>query len=190
MSFLRVKKLHGSDLRQLRQLIKKPSLSLDYLVMSDCYGFFSGGEMFAGYCITHAPLDEMSAIGQIPQDQQRNMGAEDPFKYAELTGFFIKGKKHRLVIKLHMLAKIVFHKAKYFVYAYPTEQTKIETQAALGSPLRIYSGKPEVGVGGDGILLPKSINVEIISKVGILRIVLSQAKKRAKRLLHRLCNRF
>ena len=185
---LRVKKLHGLDLRRFKTLIKKPDIDLDYLSTGVCYGFFSGGEMVAGYCIVHAPLDEMISILQIPINQRKSIGTEDPFKYAELTGYFINSKKYRLVVKLHMLMKILLHKASYFVYAYPTEQTNIEKQAALGNPLRIYSGKPDVVIGGDGILLPKSINVEIIAKGGISKIVLKQTMKKAKRWVYRLCN--
>ena len=186
---LRIKKLHGAYLRQFKTLIKKPDLAFAYLLTGVCYGFFSRGEMVAGYCITHTPLDEMISIMQIPTKQRKSIGTEDPFKYAELTGYFINSKKYRLVVKLHMLMKIFLHKAAYFVYAYPTDQTNIEKQAALGKPLRIYSGKPDLVIGGDGILLPKSINVEIISKGGILKIALKQAFRKAKRWVYRLCNR-
>ena len=185
---LRIKKLHGAYLKQFKTLIKKPDLALEYLLTGVCYGFFSQGEMVAGYCITHTPLDEMISIIQIPAKQRKSIGTEDPFKYAELTGYFINSKKYRLVVKLHMLMIILFHKASFFVYAYPTEQTNIEKQAALGNPLRIYAGKPDVVVGGDGILLPKSINVEIIAKGGISKIVLKQTMKKAKRWVYRLCN--
>ena len=186
---LRIKKLHGAYLKQFKTLIKKPDLALEYLLTGVCYGFFSQGEMVAGYCITHTPLDEMISIIQIPAKQRKSIGTEDPFKYAELTGYFINSKNYRVVVKLHMLMIILFHKASFFVYAYPTEQTNIEKQAALGNPLRIYAGKPDVVVGGDGILLPKSINVEIISKGGISKIALKQALIKAKRWVYRLCNR-
>jgi hypothetical protein len=186
---LRIKRLHGAYLRQFRTLIKKPDLALDYLLTGVCYGFFSKGEMVAGYCITHTPLDEMISIIQIPTQERKSIGSEDPFKYAELTGYFINSKKYRLAVKLHMLMRILFHKASYFVYAYPTEHTHIEKQAALGNPLRIYSGKPEVVIGGDGILLPKFINVEIISKGGIFKIAAKQAMRKAKRWISRLCSR-
>jgi hypothetical protein len=186
---LRIKRLHGVDLKRFRTSIKKPDLPMDYLISGVCYGFFSMGEMVAGYGLTHNPLEELSSILQIPEADRKKLGNEDPFKFAELTGFFLKSKKYRIVIKLHLLMKLMFHKASYFVYAYPTDQKHIERQAALGNPLRIYTGKPELAIGGDGILLPSSINVEIISKWGILKIASYQAAKKIRRWAYRLCNR-
>ena len=186
---LRIKKLHGENLRKFRVLLKRPEITLEYLVSGSSYGFFSKGEMIAGFCLTHAPLDEMLSILWLPASIRKHFGREDPFKYAEITGYFLNSKKYRLQFKIQLLTKILFHKAAYFVYSYPTDNIKIEKQAKLGKPLRIYSGKPENIVGENGILLPSSINVDIISKWGVVRIGLIQAAKKLKRMVRGICKR-
>lgn len=186
---LRIKKLHGENLRKFRILLNRPEITLDYLVSGSSYGFFSRREMIAGFCLTHTPLDEMLSILWLPSSVRKRFSREDPFKYAEITGYFINSKKYRLRFKIQLLTKILFHKASYFVYSYPTNNIHIEKQARLGKPLRIYSGKPENIVGENGILLPSSINVEIISKWGVFRIGLIQAAKKIKRMVRRVCTR-
>lgn len=185
---MEIKELHGADLRRFMAMSKKPELTLSYLTAGCCYGVISNFKLVAGYCLTHAPLDEMISIQQIPAKERKGIGNEDPFKYAEISSLFI-GKKHRLSLKIHLVTKIMFHKAEYFVYSYPTDQTLVENLVSIGRPLRLYCGKPKLTIGGEGILLPASINVEILSKLGVANICLHQIKKKFKKYIRTLVTR-
>lgn len=161
----RMRKLRGTaELLRFRNLIHRQDLPMKYLHMGTCYGFFKDNNLIAGYCLVHAPLDILSVVTQIPKHLRNNLRNEDPFNYVEFTGYFLNTKKYARIAKLHLFINLIFNKAANIVYSYPTEQTKTEEFFRTGNPLRLYCGVPE------SIYLP--INVEIISKWGICKIVL------------------
>jgi hypothetical protein len=172
---LYVKKLRGCELRQFKLFLDKPALPLEYLYISTCYGIFDNDELVAGYALAHVPLARMFAISQIPKNKREHFGNEDPFKYVEFAGYFVKDKKYVFRLLYHLAMQLLFHKASCTVYSYPTYDLQMERICRVGSPLRIYSDKPE----GNSLVLPESVNVEILSKWGVFKICVVQLLKRA-----------
>jgi len=138
-------------------LIRKPEIPASYFRQGECYGFYVNYEMVAGYCILRIPLDDMKIIQQIPAKEVGHLYHEDPFKYAEVTGHFIKDNRITSRFYRHMAIKLLFHKASFFVYSYPSSNMYAEAFYRTGNPLRLYSGDN---------------NVEIISRIGIIKICL------------------
>ena len=185
MSFY-IRKLRGTfELLRFRTQIGRQDIPMKYFNMATCYGFFKAGNPIAGYCLVHAPLDEMNSIQQIPESLRKHIGNEDPFNYVEFTGYFLNTKKYAFKVKLHLVTRLLFHKASYIVYSYPTEQTKTEEFYLTGNPLRLYSGKSEVHSG-----LPIPINVEILSKWGLGKICLHQVDIAIREKIETLIARF
>jgi hypothetical protein len=163
-----VRKLdNDTDLIRFKKLIGRTDLPSAYFLSGVCYGFFSGSSLLAGYCLVQAPLDEMFSITQIPSRKQ--FGDEDPFNFVEFVGCFINTKKYAFRFKCHLVMTLLFHKAAYFVYSYPSDDTYKEAFYRRGSPLRLYSGIPKDGTD--------PINVEILSRLGIIKICASQVVK-------------
>lgn len=167
---VRIQKLRRcEELMQFSCLIGRPDIPVSYFQSGECYGFFVDYVMVAGYCIVHESLADMYLIQQIPKKHRQHLIHEDPFKYAEITGWFLKdpdisGKFYR-----HLAKKLLFHKASFFVYSYLADNIDAEQCYRAGNPLRLYSGRPE----GKSILLSSDINVELISYIGILKICLN-----------------
>jgi len=158
-----IRKLRGTaDMLRFRTRIGRQDLPLAYFRTGLCYGFFVERNLIAGYCLVHAPLNEMQSIQQIPKTASKQFGDEDPFNYREFVGYFLNTKKHAFKFKLHLLKTLLFHKAAYVVYAYSTDQTEVEQFCLKGNPLRLYSGLPTGG--------KFPVNVEIMTKRGILKI--------------------
>jgi len=171
---LRFKRLRGTELRSFIDVCKKPELPKYYFDMSDCYSLSRRGKIVGGYCITHTPIDEMISMQQIPIEFRKDLGNEDPFKYAEITSFFVSDKKHKKLLMFCLFTHLLVHKATYFVCSYPTCLTELETLLRVGQPLRLYSGKPKLVIGVEGILTPVSVNVELFSKWQLLKIIIKK----------------
>ena len=146
------------ELMQFGCLLNKPEIPISYFQQGKCYGFFVDYVMVAGYCIVHEPLDDMLLIQQIPKKERGHLSHEDPFKYAEFTGYFLKDKRIASKFYRHIARKLLFHKASFFVYSYPASNSDVESFYRMGNPLRLYSGK--------------YISVELISYIGIIKICL------------------
>lgn len=168
---LKTKKIRGSYLRYFRHLLKNPEITMQYIKSSDCYGLFYKGKITGGFCISNRPIDDMLSIAKIPKENRNNYGNEDPFKYAELAGCFLLHKKFKLQYQLRFILKLLFHRASYFVYTYTTDNNKLETITKHGCPLRLYSGN--------------NVNVEIMSKFGLLKILSRVLKKYLYKKIYR-----
>lgn len=158
---LHIKKVRGS-FRYFKYLLKIPEISMQYIRSCSCFGLFHKKKIVAGFGISHRPIDEMFSIYQIPVEFRNNFGDEDPFKYAEITGYFLQSEKYKLQFVLYLSYKLLSHKASYFVYMYDNSNKAVEELVRHGSPLTLYSGTS---------ITDKSIRVEIISKLGVLKIL-------------------
>jgi hypothetical protein len=139
----------------------KRNLHLDYIRKGKCFGLFLNDDLLAGYCLVHEPLYQMYTIRQIPESEHQ-FDDEDPFNYVEVVGYFSFTKEYAAKMKRHFILQLLLHKASYIVYTYPTSDTESEACFRLGNPLRLYSGKLKKG--------DASVNVEVVTKLGILKI--------------------
>lgn len=133
-----------------------------------------GGKMTAGYCLVHLPVHRLRSILQIPFCHQL-FGDDDFENVAEFTGYFITDKTYGVLFTLHLVLTILFHKANKFVYSYPVSQSGLGRYYGKGNPLRIYCGPPDHLEGHSGKM--ESENVEILTKMGIIKIFLNRTKK-------------
>lgn len=177
-SYFRVRQLRKvEELIYFGLLLDRPDVPTSYFQQGECYGFFVDFELVAGYCLVHTSLDDMYLIHQIPKDQRQHLKHEDPFKYAEITGWFLKDKSISGAFYRHLIRKMLCHKAPYFVYSYLSSDTKAEQLYRLGNPLRLYSGRPEQSRNHSS-----DVNVELISYVGIFQICLNILVKKLSNL--------
>jgi len=186
MSF-RIRKIKGvAELLRFRALIGRQDLPMRYLHKSRCFGFFKNRNPIAGYCLSYRPIEQMSVIQQIPSHLRKNLINEDPFKYVEFTGYFLNTKKYAFWFKLHLVIRLLSHKASYVVYSYLAEHAKLDAFYRTGNPLRLYSGIPE----SSSSHLPVTVNVEILSKWGVMKIVFNQIKKEIRTRIKKVAERF
>jgi len=98
-------------------------------------------------------------------------------EYAELTGYFLNTKKGSFKLTLKLLVEVLKCKRNQFIYAYPSNQTKLEKYYSYGKPKRIYAGIPKKLEGHPIDKELESQNVEILTKYGILRIFVMRSFK-------------
>lgn len=128
---------------------------------------FVGGKMTCGYCLVYRPMFNLRSVIQIPDHWylSNHRLLQDA---AEFTGYFINNKKYAFFFTLHLVMTIIFHKAKTFVYSYPSAHRALGKYYGTGDPCRIYSGVPEALEGHKENMEPE--NVEVLTKFGVFKI--------------------
>ena len=162
---MKIRKIHKSAEIWFLQFLDKKDLSLDYLQKGRCFGLFAEDDLLGGYCLVYEPLYQMYTIQQIPK-ADRQFDDEDPFNYIEVVGLFSFSDKYTNKILRHLALRILLHKASYVVYSYLASDTKTEEYCRVGNPLRLYSGAVKNKNA--------PVNVEIMTKLGILKIWLRE----------------
>jgi hypothetical protein len=147
-----------------------------YFLGADCYGVKHGDEFVGGFVIKKDHLFNLRSfqeipltiVSSLPYNKYRN-------KTADLTGYFLKDKRYGLKLTWFFVKTIVFYKSTYFVYSYDVSNTRLGKYYASGDPTLLYSGIPALIEGYTEEQAP--VNVEILSKWGIVKIFLYRTRK-------------
>jgi len=100
-------------------------------------------------------------------------------KVTELTGFFIKKKDNYIRFMLRFAFEVIKDRNWLYIYAYDKENKSLEKYYSVAKPYRIYSGKPDALPGHPTDLSDE--NIEVATKIGILRIIAQRCWKHATR---------
>lgn len=115
----------------------------------------------------------------MPADKQttlarglRNFGLT---RMSDFTGFFIKDRKYTIKFLWYLAGVCWRHRSVYFIYSYQTTEYGLERYYRAGKPLRVHTGSPEHLPGHHDKMEPE--HVEILTKMGIIKIVASRTIK-------------
>jgi hypothetical protein len=149
-----------------------------YFLSADCYGVKQDedGEFVGGFVLKKGHLFDLRSFHEIPLTVVPSL----PYtKYmnttADLTGYFLRDKRYGLKLTWFFVKTIVFYNSKYFIYSYDVSNTGLGKYYASGDPTLLYSGIPALIEGYTEEQAP--VNVEILSKWGIVKIFLHRTRK-------------
>lgn len=148
---------------------------------ADTYALFYKGDIVGGFVLIKSwPF---GVIRQIPSESGKPSDNFSLRLVNELTCYFINHPELGFKLTLALLVAIVTSRAKWFIYSYETKKRHLERYYSAGKPIRFYSGPVLDRATGYQTFLKEHENVEILSKVGILRIFLSRNFKMFKEYL-------
>jgi hypothetical protein len=144
-----------------------------YLQSGLCRLFYYKNRTIGGYAIIST--NKKRSIMQIPEWRTMPVANYYMRRASEITAYFIDLKEHSWYLLAYYFFDIMLHKSKYFVYSYELENKKLEKLYSAGKPKRIYSGIVNNLEGMEGIHFE---NVEVITKLGFLRLFINRIFRR------------
>jgi len=152
------------------------NIPVSYFLNADCYGVKHDGEFVGGFVIKKDLLLNLRSFQEIPltlvpslpYNKYRN-------KTADLTGYFLMDKRYGLKLTWLFVKTIVFYSSKYFIYSYDVSNLRLGRYYAAGDPTLLHSGIPALIEGYTEEQPP--VNVEILSKWGIVKIFIYRTRK-------------
>jgi hypothetical protein len=110
--------------------------------------------------------NKFRVLRQIPADSKITWINENII--CELTAFWVDNKAAYIPILSKITWHVLWSKKKYFVYSYATDCRKLQDYYSRGKPILLYSGQMNT---------ESAENVECLSKLGIVRIFVSNILK-------------
>lgn len=162
--------LHGTFCRITGYKIPK-----DYFLSADCYGLKKKGKYVAGFILKRDALPTLRSFQEIPIDARTFVDDKYFTKTADMTGYFIADKRYGLRFTVYLVLVVLFYRTRYFIYSYDLTNIGLGKYYSHGNPTLLYSGPPA--------LLPgyteqqPDVNVEILTKWGILKIFGQRTRK-------------
>jgi len=152
-------------------------IPLSYFLGADCYGVKHGGEFVGGFVIKKDHLFNLRSFQEIPLPLLVSSLPYNEYgnRTADITGYFLKDKRYGLKLTWFFVKTIVLYDSKYFVYSYDVSNTRLGNYYAAGDPTLLYSGVPARIEGYTEDQPP--VNVEVLSKWGIVKIFLYRTRK-------------
>lgn len=98
-------------------------------------------------------------------------------KLTEITAYFMVDKKCGLKLTMRLVFEVLKNTSNFFIYSYNTSNKKLESYYETGKPFRLFSGYIYYNN------CYSIENVEILSKIGIIKIFLNRTMKLIKRKL-------
>lgn len=154
------------------------SIPVCYFLTAPCYGLKINEEYVGGFILKHGRLRQLRAYQEMPELWQAQYESEKydfEMNTVDMTGYFLTDKKYGVKFTWFLVKTIFFCTKKYFIYSYDLDKDKLKKYYSYGKPRLLYSGYP-VLIDGYGEQQPP-VNVEILSKWGILKIFLARTKK-------------
>lgn len=149
---------------------------LQFFEDEEVWGLYKDGKLVGGFAlISKKPL---RSLEQIPNASWESLWDTDYF--CEFTGYWIDDKKLGVPFTIWLVIRSLLRKESYFVYSYPVSDTKLERYYSYGKPIKIYKGEPQKLEGHTSFMEPEF--VEILTKLGIVRIFWYRTKKVLKRM--------
>jgi len=159
------------------------TVPIEYFQSGECHAMFDGNEMVAGFCLVKG-FENLRSIQQLPSERIswiRWHHSHMVKNLADFTGYFIKNKKYGLKFTIYLVKTCMLHSCRYFVYSYLVTEAGLERYYGAGHPIRVHTGCPEHLPGHHESMDEE--HVEILSKLGIVRIFWYRTKRWIKKKL-------
>lgn len=159
------------------------TVPLSYFHDGECHAMFIDGKIISGFALISG-FHDLRSVMQMPKARITDFlthGPKDVLEnLADFTGLFLKDKRFSFMFSLYMLRVCLLHPCRYFIYSYQVSEERLGNYYGRGKPRRIHTGVPEHLDGHHSIMEPE--NVEILSKWGIIRIILYRTFKMIKKM--------
>lgn len=186
----RIKKVEDIELFQqtFNSVLGYSTVPLEYFKSGDCYAMFVDGKLIAGFCLVPG-FDDLRSIQQLPEDVIAAIKTKYPYvvdNLADFTGYFIntKNKTHALLFTIYLVLVCLLYSSNYFIYSYLITEVGLGRYYGSGDPIRVHTGKPMHLFGHHDVM--EDEHVEILSKLGIVKIFTYRTKRILKKIL---CNK-
>lgn len=169
-------KLEKSIFAKTFERIDGHCIPQDYLFSKDSrtFGAYdSRGKLLGGFCLVKGDpkLDSVN----LRTVEQANLFCFENLMLTEITGYFIKDKRCGFKLTMKLVIETFKSASYFFIYSYNTSNKKLESYYKTGNPKRVFSGY--IYYGNDYNIE----NVEILSKLGIIKIFLNRTMRLIKR---------
>lgn len=154
------------------------NIPMGYFLTASCYGLKIKGEYVGGFILKRGILRQLRAYQEMPERwkaQYESKKYDFERNTVDMTGYFLTDKKYGLKFTWFLVKTIFLYPTKYFVYSYDSDNEKLKNYYSYGKPRLLYVGYPDLIEGYEKQQPP--VNVEILSKWGILKIFLARTKK-------------
>jgi len=175
--------------KAFNEVLGYSTVPLSYFHDGECHAMFIDGKIVSGFALISG-FHKLRSVMQMPKNKIFDLitylckvqSHEDALEnLADFTGLFLKDKRHSFTFSLYMLKICLFHPCRYFIYSYQVSEERLGNYYGRGKPQRIHTGVPEHLDGHHSIMEPE--HVEIMSKWGIVRIILHRTFKMIKKQL-------
>jgi len=160
--------------REFKDAIKYCEVPASYFATGKTYAWFKNGKIIAGFALING-YDNLRAVQHLPQKiKLRWRYTKIGRNLCEHTGFFITPKLKgidKIIYGLQMFWICLFHNRQYFIYSYRYSETHLEKYYSTGKPLSVYSGPLKPLEGYNQNETPENEHVEVLSKVGLAKII-------------------
>ena len=186
--------IYADEIKEFSKIFAKQigyEIPWTYFYGEDVWVVVEKGKMLGGFAVISKKVPR--CLVQIPAYSYHTMDdivlIKDKYvkvkHIGELTGFFIRTKRFRLLITFWYFVRSFLKRKKYFLLAYPVEQKGLSKYYASADPFRLYSG-PSVQLEGQPEDMEEE-SVEAITKLGVFKIVWYGFRKST---LKRFINKF
>lgn len=155
----------------------------DYFLDADCYGLKKHGKYIAGFILKRGTLPKLRSYQEIPIEERAAIDDKYFDHTADLTGYFITDRRYGLRFTAYMVLIVALYRTRYFIYSYDVDNLRLKKYYGHGKPTLLYSGPPAL-VAGYSEQQP-DVNVEVLTKMGVLRIFIQRTKKLVKLSWHK-----
>ena len=183
----RIKRLEDIELFQqtFNSALGYSTVPLEYFKSGDCYTMFVDDKLIAGFCLVPG-FDNLRSIQQLPENIVDEIKVKYPYllvNLADFTGYFIntKNKILALLFTSYLVLVCLFYSSNYFIYSYLITEVGLGRYYGSGDPIRLYTGKPRHLNGHHANM--EDEHVEILSKLGIIKIFIYRTKRIIKKML-------
>jgi len=178
----RPKKLSDSNSKRALWLrfcdITGYSIPFSYFLSADCYGLHDkdGVSFVAGFVLKRGPLEDLRVWQEIPEGDEKERARQLLSRkvVADTTGYFVQNE-NGFMFTLYFAFTVLLYPASYFMYSYDRDNMRLKKYYGRGFPHLLYSGVPALISGYTERQPP--VNVEILTKYGVLRIFAMRTKQ-------------
>lgn len=156
-------------------------IPLSYFLSADCYGLRGEGDrgFVAGFVLRRnlSGLDDLRVWQEVPEGREKEESRRllEGKVVADTTGYFLEDKKRGFIFTLYFALISLFYPAHFFIYSYDRNNLSLARYYGHGRPKKLYTGRPTI-LEGYTEEQPE-VNIEVLTKWGILRIFLMRTKK-------------
>jgi|GEM_PF-4280688 len=176
ISIKRARKLKQAlDYQEAFYKLSGVKFPIDYILAGKSFLIYNRKKAVGGFII--AKRKNARSIRQIPKTQKgiAAIAMVDRYKWiSEMNGYFITDRKLGFFLVTAWLFVVLFDCATHYIYAYESSNENLKKYYSPAKPMIIYDG---IVSNLSGMIGVHSERIEIISKIGFLKLYVARLKK-------------